>query len=251
MEILSREEELRYNRQIVLRNFDFDGQEALKQARVLVLGAGGLGCAASQYLAAAGVGRMTLVDFDTIELSNLQRQILHRDARIGEYKSQSARQELQGINPHLVVDALCELPDDARLSTLVSRHDLALDCTDNLRSREQINRICARHKKPLVSGAAIRMEGQICVFTYQSGEPCYQCLSRLFGAAPLSCVESGIIAPMVGIVGSIQALEALKVIAGFGQPLTGKLLMIDGMTMSCREMKLSRRADCEVCRDLG
>jgi len=246
-DILSSEEELRYNRQIVLRNFDFDGQEALKQAKVLIIGAGGLGCASSQYLASAGMGRMTLVDFDHVELSNLQRQLLHRDSRIGEFKSLSAKYELEQINPHCEVQAITRRLSEDELTDLIKQHDIVLDCTDNVDTREQINRACFALRTPLVSGAAIRMEGQISVFTYADDEPCYQCLSQLFGNGTLSCVESGIMAPMVGIIGAMQAMEAIKVIADFGQPMTGKVLIIDGLTLSFQQMKLPKLPTCTVC----
>ncbi|HBV40654.1 MAG TPA: molybdopterin-synthase adenylyltransferase MoeB, partial [Erwinia sp.] len=186
---LSDEEMLRYNRQIVLRGFDFDGQEALKAANVLIVGLGGLGCAASLYLASAGTGHMTLVDFDSVSVSNLQRQILHHDAQIGLPKVESARRQLSEINPHCVTEAIDRQLDDAELATLIARHDVVLDCTDNVATREQLNRLCFASKTPLVSGAAIRMEGQISVFSWQEAEPCYRCLSRLFGDAALSCVE--------------------------------------------------------------
>jgi adenylyltransferase/sulfurtransferase len=246
-DILSSEEELRYNRQIVLRHFDFDGQEALKQAKVLIIGAGGLGCASSQYLASAGMGQMTLVDFDHIELSNLQRQLLHRDSRIGEFKSISAKYELEQINPHCEVQAITKKLSEDKLAELVEQHDIVLDCTDNVDTREQINSACFALRTPLVSGAAIRMEGQISVFTYADDEPCYQCLSQLFGNGTLSCVESGIMAPMVGIIGAMQAMEAIKVIANFGQPMTGKVLIVDGLTLSFQQMKLPKLPSCTVC----
>ncbi|QUM76155.1 molybdopterin-synthase adenylyltransferase MoeB [Moritella sp. 24] len=248
-DILSSEEELRYNRQIVLRHFDFDGQEALKQANVLIIGAGGLGCASSQYLASAGMGKMTLVDFDHIELSNLQRQLLHRDSRIGEFKSMSAKHELQQINPHCEVQAITTKLSEDELTDLIKLHDIVLDCTDNVDTREQINRACFASRTPLVSGAAIRMEGQISVFTYADDEPCYQCLSQLFGSGTLSCVESGIMAPMVGIIGAMQAMEAIKVVAHFGEPMTGKVLLVDGLTLSFQQMKLPKLPSCSVCNN--
>ena len=178
---LSDQEMLRYNRQIILRGFDFDGQEALKDSRVLIVGLGGLGCAASQYLASAGVGNLTLLDFDTVSLSNLQRQTLHSDATVGQPKVESARDALTRINPHIAITPVNALLDDAELAALIAEHDLVLDCTDNVAVRNQLNAGCFAAKVPLVSGAAIRMEGQITVFTYQDGEPCYRCLSRLFG----------------------------------------------------------------------
>ncbi|NTX77890.1 molybdopterin-synthase adenylyltransferase MoeB [Serratia proteamaculans] len=240
-------EALRYNRQIILRGFDFDGQEKLKAARVLIVGLGGLGCAAAPYLAAAGVGHLTLVDFDTVSLSNLQRQILHRDARIGMAKVDSARTELSAINPHIHIDAVDGQLDDEQMAAQIAANDLVLDCTDNVATRDRLNRLCHAQRKPLVSGAAIRMEGQLSVFTYQADEPCYRCLSRLFGDNALTCVEAGVMAPLVGTIGTLQAIEAIKLLTQYGQPLTGKLLMFDAMTMQFREMKLPKDPLCEVC----
>jgi len=240
-------EALRYNRQIILRGFDFDGQEKLKAARVLIVGLGGLGCAAAPYLAAAGVGHLTLVDFDTVSLSNLQRQILHRDARIGMAKVESARIELSAINPHTHIDAVDGQLDDSQMAAQIAACDLVLDCTDNVATRDLLNRLCHAQRKPLVSGAAIRMEGQLSVFTYQPDEPCYRCLSRLFGDNALTCVEAGVMAPLVGTIGTLQAMEAIKLLTQYGQPLTGKLLMFDAMTMQFREMKLLKNPQCEVC----
>ncbi|HDS1154308.1 TPA: molybdopterin-synthase adenylyltransferase MoeB [Pluralibacter gergoviae] len=244
-------EMMRYNRQIVLRGFDFDGQEALKAASVLVVGLGGLGCAAAQYLAAAGVGRMTLLDFDTVSLSNLQRQTLHSDATIGQPKVDSARAALARINPHVDLTAINALLDDAALDQQIAAHDLVLDCTDNVQIRNQLNAGCFAHKVPLVSGAAIRMEGQVSVFTYGEGEPCYRCLSRLFGENALTCVEAGVMAPLVGVIGSLQAMEAIKLLAGYGTPAAGKIVMYDAMTCQFREMTLMRFAGCEVCGGAG
>ncbi|MGG5824365.1 molybdopterin-synthase adenylyltransferase MoeB [Aeromonas salmonicida] len=246
-DILSDAELLRYNRQIVLKSFDFEGQEALKQASVLVIGAGGLGCAASQYLAVAGVGQLTLVDFDKVELSNLQRQVLHTDARIGQLKVASAAGALRALTPWLKVDTHAAVADEALLDALLPRHQLVLDCTDNLAIRNLLNQYARKHGVPLVSGAAIRLEGQLCSFTWQESEPCYACLSALFGEQSLTCVEAGVLAPVVGLVGSLQALEAIKLLAGMGRSYSGRLLMIDGLTGTFREMKLPKRPDCPVC----
>ncbi|WP_435952903.1 molybdopterin-synthase adenylyltransferase MoeB [Dryocola sp. BD626] len=244
---LSDGEMLRYNRQIILRGFDFDGQERLKAGRVLVVGLGGLGCACAQYLAASGVGHLTLLDFDTVALSNLQRQTLHRDATIGQPKVDSARDALAAINPHISLTPLNALLDETRLAEEVAKHDLVLDCTDNVTIRNQLNQCCFAAKVPLVSGAAIRMEGQISVFTYEPGEPCYRCLSRLFGENALTCVEAGVMAPLVGVIGSLQAMEAIKLLANYGTPAAGKIVMYDAMSCQFREMKLPRFAQCEVC----
>lgn len=248
MEILSDAEMLRYNRQIILKAFDFEGQEALKQSSILILGAGGLGCASSQYLATAGIGKLTLIDDDKVELSNLQRQVLHHDADIGKLKVESAAQALKELNPALEIVTVAKRLNDEALLSLVQAHDLVLDASDNVDTRNQLNRLCYQTKTPLVSGAAIRMEGQVSVFTYQDeSEPCYQCLSALFGSNALSCVEAGVMAPVVGIIGAVQAMEAIKVIAGLGKPIQGKILMLDAMTMSWREMKLMKQPHCPTC----
>jgi adenylyltransferase/sulfurtransferase len=244
---LTDQEMLRYNRQIILRNFDFDGQERLKESSILIIGAGGLGCASSQYLAAAGIGKITLVDDDTVELSNLQRQVLHCDETIGEKKVISAKMALNRINPHCQIDTFDKRLSDDELRSLITSHDLVLDGTDNVDTRNQLNRLCFESKTPLVSGAAIRMEGQVSVYTYQANEPCYQCLSSLFGQQALTCVEAGVMSPVVGIIGATQALEAIKVLANYGQPLISKLLMLDALSMSWREMKLAKMPNCSIC----
>ncbi|EKT58322.1 molybdopterin-synthase adenylyltransferase MoeB [Providencia sneebia] len=244
---LSNEEMLRYNRQIILRGFDFDGQEKLKASKVLIIGLGGLGCAATQYLAAAGVGYLTLVDFDTVSLSNLQRQILHRDNTIGQPKVDSAKNQLVSINPHIHIDTVNAQLDDEQLNQLIINHHVILDCTDNVAIREQLNRLCFQHKKPLVSGAAIRMEGQLSVFTYEENTACYHCLSRLFGDNNLTCVEAGVMAPLVGTIGTLEAMEAIKLLTQYGKVNTGKVLFFDAMTMEFRQFKLAKDPHCEVC----
>ncbi|MEZ9594422.1 molybdopterin-synthase adenylyltransferase MoeB [Shewanella sp. 10N.261.52.F9] len=246
-EILSDAEILRYSRQISIKSMDFDGQEKLKQAKVLIIGAGGLGCAASQYLAVAGAGSMTLVDFDTVEISNLQRQVLHQDANVGQAKVDSAQQSLTALNPHIEINTINAVLDDHEIEALVEQHSIIMDCTDNVAVREQLNQSCFKHKKPLISAAAIRMEGMVTVFDYQDSTPCYHCFSKLFGEQQLSCVESGILAPVVGMIGCLQAVEAIKVIANMGKTLAGRILMIDAMTMEFREMKLPKMPQCKVC----
>ena len=231
-------EELRYNRQIVLTARDFDGQENLKGSKMLIVGLGGLGCAASQYLTVAGVGHLTLLDFDTVSLSNLQRQVLHDDSRLDMPKVESAKLSLQRLNPHIQINTLNGLLGEEKLTEVISHFDVVLDCTDNVETRNQLDIACRKNKVPLVSGAAIRMEGQVSVFTYEAETPTYQTLSRLFGENVLSCMEAGVLAPIVGIVGSIQALEAIKVRLKIGTNLCGRLLMIDGLNMTIREIKL-------------
>lgn len=244
---LTDHEMLRYNRQISLKAVDFDGQEKLKASCVLIVGAGGLGCAASQYLASAGVGKIILVDFDTISLSNLQRQILYTDADMGKPKAEVAKARLQSINPNIEVQAVVKKCDDAEFAELIRQVDVVVDCTDNVDVRNQLNLQCFQQKRPLVSGSAIRFEGQVSVFTYVENEACYQCLSQLFGSDTLSCVEAGVISPIVGVIGSLQALETIKVLLDIGKTLSGKLLIIDGLHFSVREMNLPKMPSCKVC----
>lgn len=238
MNTLSAQEELRYNRQIILGSIDFDGQEKLKNSHMLIVGLGGLGCAAAQYLTAAGIGNLTLLDFDTVSLSNLQRQILHTDERIHMEKVLSAKLSLEKLNPYVQINTINKALNQSQLLDLLPHIDVVLDCSDNLQTRNLLDQCCQATLTPLVSGAAIRFEGQVSVFTYQDNSPSYQQLSQLFANQELTCVEAGIIAPMVGIIGSIQALEAIKVRLNIGKNLTGRLLMIDGLTMSIRELKL-------------
>ena len=232
------EEELRYNRQIILKSIDFEGQEKLKESKMLIVGLGGLGCAAGQYLAASGIGHLTLLDFDHVSLSNLQRQVLHCDARLNMPKVESAKIALEQLNPHIEIQTINAKLTEEKLAELIPHFDLVLDCTDNVDIRNQLDRQCEKAHIPLISGAAIRMEGQISVFTYESNTPTYRELSKLFGQNILSCVEAGVIAPIVGIVGSIQALEAIKVRLKIGKNLCGRLLIIDGFSMNIREIKL-------------
>ncbi|MFC0321960.1 molybdopterin-synthase adenylyltransferase MoeB [Gallibacterium melopsittaci] len=235
---LTDHETLRYNRQIIMKSIDFDGQERLKGSKVLIIGLGGLGCAASQYLAAAGIGELMLVDFDTVALSNLQRQVLHNDTRIGLAKVDSAKQTLSELNPLIQINTINAQLNNQELSDLITHYDLVLDCTDNVETRNQLDLLCEQQKKPLISGAAIRMEGQVSVFTYQPNTPTYRDLSQLFGENVLSCVEAGVLSPIVGVVGSIQALEAIKVLLNIGTSLCGRLLMIDGLNMQIRTINL-------------
>lgn len=235
---LSYQEELRYNRQIILKAVDFDGQEQLKDSKMLIVGLGGLGCAASQYLACAGVGHLTLLDFDQVSLSNLQRQVLHNDSRLQMPKVESAKIALQQLNPHIEINTINQQLSQQKLAEIIPQFDVVLDCTDNVETRNQLDQCCQQAQIPLVSGAAIRMEGMVSVFTYQPNTPTYRHLSQLFGDNALSCVEAGVLAPIVGVIGSIQALEAIKVRLKIGTVLSGRLLMIDGLNMAIRELKL-------------
>ena len=199
---LSYEEELRYNRQIILKAVDFYGQEKLKDSRMLIVGLGGLGCAASQYLAAAGLGHLTLLDFDTVSLSNLQRQVLHNDSRLNMPKVESAKIALQQINPHIEIETINAKLSEEKLAEIIPHFDVILDCTDNVDIRNALDRSCEKAKIPLISGAAIRLEGQVSVFTYEPNTPTYRQLSQLFGQNVLSCVEAGGLGPLLGGVGS-------------------------------------------------
>lgn len=248
---LSNSQLMRYSRHIMLPSVDIDGQTALWQARVLVIGIGGLGCSAAQYLVASGVGEVTLVDDDSVEIHNLQRQILHFEQHIGLSKTDSAKRVLGQINSEVQINTINHRLDGEELNQLVSEHDIVLDCTDNLLSRDQLNRACFTTKTPLVSGAAIRFEGQVSVFTMNANTPCYECLSMLFSEPAASCSESGVLSPIVGIVGSIQATETIKVLAGIGTPLTGQLLLIDGMAMSFTSMKIPVSESCKTCQGIG
>ncbi|MWN90331.1 molybdopterin-synthase adenylyltransferase MoeB [Gilliamella sp. Pra-s65] len=247
MQQLTDQELFRYDRQITLHGFDIDKQQILKNSSALIIGLGGLGCGASLYLAASGVGKLTLVDFDTVSKSNLNRQILYTENAINQYKVDVAKQTLVNINTNILIDTVNKQLDDNNLISLIKQHDIIIDCTDNLATREQINRCCFQVKKPLVSGAAIRMEGLLSVFTYQPDEPCYHCLSHLFGKDQLTCVETGVMAPLVGMFGSMQALEAIKVLTQYGKPLIGRLLMIDTMTMEFNQIKITKQPNCRVC----
>jgi molybdopterin/thiamine biosynthesis adenylyltransferase len=240
---------LRYSRHILLDEIGIEGQDALLEARVLIIGAGGLGSPVALYLGSAGVGHITLADHDRVDATNLQRQIAHTLGRVGEFKAESAWQAIAAINPDVKVTAVTQRAEGALLDSLVAEADLVLDCTDNFATRHAINRACVKHRKPLVSGAAIRFDGQVAVFDAGDAQsPCYACVfpeSELMEEA--LCATMGVFAPLVGIIGSTQAAEALKLICGVGEALTGRLLMLDGKRMEWSEMKLARNTACAVC----
>lgn len=244
---LNTQQAMRYSRQLMLPAMDFRGQEALLASKVLLVGMGGLGCAAAPYLVASGVGQITLVDDDSIDSSNLQRQILYREADIGLSKAQQAAASLRQLNADITIDAQCRRLSADDLAQLVPQYSLVLDCTDNLESRNAINAACVKAKVPLVSGAAIRFEGQLASFSMQGDSACYHCLSQLFGEQQLSCMEAGILSPVVGVVGVMQALEAVKILAGVGTPLYGKLQLFDGLTSQWRQFNLAKDPGCAVC----
>lgn len=240
---------LRYSRHILLPEFGVEGQERLRAARVLVIGAGGLGSPIALYLAAAGVGTLTLCDNDTVDLTNLQRQIVHRTAAIGRPKVASARDTLATINPDCVVEAVQERVEGTRLDELVAQADVVLDGCDNFATRHAVNRACVKHKKPLVSGAGVRFDGQVSVFDMRDTKaPCYACLfPEDSDSEEVRCAVMGVFAPLTGIVGCLQAAEALKVLTGMGSTLAGRLLIIDALSMDIRTLKLSKDPRCAVC----
>ena len=240
---------LRYSRHILLDEVGIEGQQRALAATVLIIGAGGLGSPAALYLAAAGIGRLLLVDDDDVDLTNLQRQVMHTTARVGLPKVDSARAALLQINPEIEVVALRERMDDARLVELVPQADVVLDCSDNFATRHAVNRACVAHGVPLVSGAVIRFDGQVSVFDpRQAGSPCYSCLfpqdQQFVDAA---CSTMGVFAPLVGVVGAMQAAEALKLVMQVGQSLAGRLLLLDGRAMEWTSINLSRNPVCPVC----
>ena len=243
---------LRYSRHIFLDEVGIGGQQQLLKATVLIIGAGGLGSPVALYLASAGVGNLIIVDSDDVDATNLQRQIAHDLAHIGQNKANSMRDAVAAINPDVVVTTITDRANVSSLSALVKDADVVVDCTDNFETRHAINAACVEHRKPLVSGAAIRFDGQIIVFDARHIEsPCYACLfpATTFFAEE-QCATLGVFAPLVGIVGSVQAAEALKLICQIGQPLTGRLLMLDGRAMAWAELKISRDTSCVVCGKL-
>ena len=243
------EQLLRYARHILLDDLGIEGQEKLLASRVLIVGAGGLGSPVAMYLASAGIGQIVLADHDRIEMSNLQRQILHTSERIGELKAESGRQTLRTINPEILVETRTTRLDADALMSEIGGVDLVVDCTDNFATRHAINRACVHHAKPLVSGAAVRYDGQISVFdTRDQASPCYHCLfPQADDVEQVNCATMGVFAPLVGIIGSMQAAEAIKVIAGIGEPLTGRLLILDATDMKWHSVRVRRDPGCPVC----
>jgi len=242
---------LRYSRQIMLPQVDIEGQQKLLAASVLIVGAGGLGSPAAIYLAAAGVGNIAIYDNDVVDLSNLQRQIAHHTPDIGTDKVISTRQTLNRLNPEVKIRAVKQRLEGEQLDYEVRLADVVLDCSDNFSTRFAINSACVKQQTPLVSGAAIRFEGQVTVFTPgTNNSPCYNCLYNSDGEELQNCATNGVIAPITGIVGSIQALEAMKLIMNIGEALTGRLLLLDGLTMEWNTMKLRKNANCPTCGGL-
>jgi len=248
MTSLSDDDLMRYSRQILMPAFDVAAQQALANSRVLVVGAGGLGCPVVLYLAAAGVGATHVIDDDRVELANLQRQIAFTMEDLDSSRAEALATRAGELNPSVCVTAETGRADRDWLDSHIREYDLALDATDNFETRFAVNRACVKGRVPLVSGAAIRAEGQIAVFDPRdAGSPCYQCLYADVGEATLSCSEAGVLGPLVGMIGATQAMEAMKVLAGVGESLTGRLLILDAWRMHWREMRVPRDPECQVC----
>lgn len=250
MSQLSDQQLLRYSRQILLPELDVAGQQKLLNGRVMIVGLGGLGSPVALYLAAAGVGKLILVDDDVVDQSNLQRQIAHTEAQIDEAKVTSAAASIERINSMVAVTTLQERPGRERLAELLADVDAVVDCSDNFTTRFLLNQVCAEQRTPLVSGAAIRMEGQVTVFDFRRDDsPCYRCLYPPQADEDLSCAASGVMAPLVGVIGSVQALETIKVLTGIGTPLVGRVQFYDALHSQWREIRLQRDPGCPVCSE--
>lgn len=240
---------LRYSRHILLPQIEYDGQEKLTQSHVLIVGAGGLGSPVAMYLAASGVGKLTICDFDQVDLTNLQRQIIHTTQSVGINKAVSAQQTIYEINPEVDVIAVQQKSSPEAFTELIKKADVVVDCSDNFATRYTLNQLCFDAKKPLVSGAAIRFEGQITVFDFRSEvSPCYHCLYPNTGSdQEMRCADNGVFAPLVGMIGTAQAAEVLKLILSIGQTLQGRLLLLDALSAEWRTFKLARDPACAVC----
>jgi len=244
------EDLLRYSRHILLNEIGVEGQQRIQAAHALIIGAGGLGSPVALYLGSAGIGHITVVDHDTVDVTNLQRQIAHTQASIGTAKVDSIRAAIGQLNPYVMITTVQTRADATLLDTLVGQADVVLDCCDNFATRHAINVACVAHHKPLVSGAAIRFDGQVCVYDPRAVQsPCYACVFPPEATfEETRCATMGVFAPLVGIIGTIQAAEALKLIVGVDQPLTGRLLMLDGRAMTFTEVQIQRNPACPVCR---
>ncbi len=240
---------LRYSRHILLDQFGVEAQQKLLASHALIVGAGGLGCPAALYLAAGGVGKITIADGDKVDATNLQRQILYRDATVGKPKAASAKSALHEVNPEVEVVALDERVEGERLSALAASADVVLDCTDNFATRHALNRACVKHRKPLVSGAAIRFDGQLAVFDLRRADAaCYSCLfPEALEAEDVACAVMGVFSPLTGTIGTLQAAEAIKLLAGLGETLSGRLQMFDALHAQWRTVRVPKDAGCGVC----
>ncbi len=240
---------LRYSRHILLPQIEYAGQEKLTTSHALIVGAGGLGAPAALYLAASGVGKLTICDFDTVDLTNLQRQIIHTTQSVGINKAVSAQQTIYEINPEVNVQTIQQKSTEAEFTKLAAEADVVIDCSDNFATRYALNRVCLALKKPLVSGAAVRFEGQVTVYDFRHiDSPCYHCLFPDTGTdQETRCAENGVFAPLVGMIGTTQAAEALKLIVNIGESLQGRLLLLDALSMEWRSIKFERDPKCAVC----
>ena len=240
---------LRYSRHILLPQIGYEGQDKLVNSHALIVGAGGLGAPVALYLAAGGVGKLTICDFDVVDLTNLQRQIIHTTQSVGLNKALSAKQTLQTINPEAIVETVQQKSTEEAFTALINNVDVVIDCSDNFATRYALNRICFKLNKPLVSGAAIGFEGQITVYDFRNEvSPCYHCLFPDTGEnSETRCADNGVFAPLVGMIGTAQAAEAMKLLLGVGKSLQGRLLLLDALAMEWREIKLKRDAACKVC----
>ncbi len=243
---------LRYSRHILLEEWGVEGQERVAQSHALLVGAGGLGSPAALYLASAGVGHITLVDHDQVDVTNLQRQIAHTQGRVGQLKVESLKTAIAQLNPEVQVQTLAQKADANLLNQLVPTADVVLDCTDNFETRHAINLACVKHSKPLVSGSALRLDGQVAVYdTRQSAAPCYACVfppTQQFEET--RCATLGVLAPLVGVIGSLQATESLKLLSGMGASLNGQLMLFNAQFMEWQTIQTRRQADCPVCSTL-
>ena len=238
---------LRYSRQIMLPEIGIEGQQTLLDSTMLLIGMGGLGSPSAMYLAAAGVGHLIIADFDTVEISNLQRQVIHHTDDIGKYKVDSAKEKMLAINPAIKVTTIKDLNDE-NLNSWVSKVDIVLDGTDNFDTRFKVNQACVEEKTPLVSAAVIRFEGQLSVFKgYEANQPCYQCLYSKEGNNDENCTDNGILAPVSGVMGTMQALQAIKTILDLGEKFDGKLLLFDALDLSFRSVKIPKNKTCLIC----
>ncbi|WP_251358155.1 molybdopterin-synthase adenylyltransferase MoeB [Kangiella sp. TOML190] len=241
------EQELRqYSRHIALEEIDLEGQQKLAHAKVMIIGLGGLGSAASIYLAASGIGKLTLVDHDTVALSNLQRQILHSNKTLYTAKTESAQEHLALLNCNIAIETINEKLAGEKLDTLIGAHDLVLDCSDNFSTRYAINASCVKHQTPLISGAAIRWQGQVAVFNQNPQAPCYACLYKTQATTEDDCWQQGVLSPLVGVIGSLQAAETIKLLCGIEQP-TQDLTLFDAKKLSFKAIKIAKDPNCEIC----
>jgi len=245
--MLTDEQLLKYSRQIMLPQIDIDGQQALLNSHLLILGLGGLGSPVAMYLATAGIGEITLIDDDKVDLSNLQRQIIHQQDSQEKYKVESAKESLLKLNSEIKINCINQRLDEKSLNNIIASVDIVADCCDNFETRFMLNRVCFHNKKPLVSGAAIRWEGQLTSFTMKEGTPCYQCLYDKDSFTDQTCAHNGVVGPVVGIIGSMQALEVIKLITGSGKPAVGELTLFDGLDMSFSKIKYGKKEGCGIC----